>query len=254
MESKKTLFAVLFFMATISFSQTIDEKIVYGKISVDSIVVEGVNVVNSSTGKSTITDKDGFFSIMVKVDDVLFFSAINLETFQKKVGKHDLLLDVIKIDMIVKKVMLNEVIVNKNHDITAEKLGVVPYGQRKYTPAERRLKTAGDFKPIHLLGLLGGGLALDPVINKINGRTKKLKKELKVEEKEACLLLLENMFDTSYYVEKLKIPSSYIKGFRYYILENERFVVLLKSKEKTNAEFIMIELATQYNEMIPGEK
>ena len=69
-------------------------------------------------------------------------------------------------------------------------MGIIPYGQKKYTPAERKLKTAGDFKPIHLLGLLGGAFALDPIINKINGRTKKLKKEIKVEGKETYLLLV----------------------------------------------------------------
>jgi hypothetical protein len=62
------------------------------------------------------------------------------------------------------------------------------------------------------------------------------------------------MFETSYFVDKLKNPSNYVKGFQYYLVENERFVVLLKSKNKTNAEFAMADLAIKYNEIIAGEK
>lgn len=237
-----------------AFGQAIAEKLIYGKISVDSSVVEGVNIVNSFTNKAAVTDEKGCFKLVVKEGDVLIFSAVNLETFHMKISKQDLMSAVVEIQMNVKRVILKDVIINEYSQITAEKMGIVPYGVKKYTPAQRKLKTAGDFKAIDLLGLLGGALALDPIINKINGRTKNLKKQLKVEEKETCLLVLNNMFDTSYFVDKLKVPSDYVKGFRYFIVENERFVVLLKSKNKTNVELALAELATQYNEIIASEK
>jgi hypothetical protein len=185
-KSKNTVLLVFFFMAKIAFSQTIVEKEIHGKISADSMAVEGVNIVNTSTEKATVTDQNGSFSLFVKEGDILVFSAVNLEILRKKISKQDLMLDVVKIQMILRQLILKEVIVNKYPEITAEKLRIIPYGQKKYTPAERKLKTAGDFKPIHLLGLVGGTFPLDPVINKINGRTKNLKKELKVEGKETC--------------------------------------------------------------------
>ena len=103
--------------------------------------------------------------------------------------------------MTAKSIDLKEVIINEHPEITAENIGVIPYGQKKYTPAERKLYTAGDFKPIHLLGLLGGTLAVDPIINKINGKSKKLKKEIEVEKKESYLKQLDNLFDLDFFVD-----------------------------------------------------
>jgi hypothetical protein len=253
-KSKNTLVVFLFFVINVCFSQAVAEKVIYGNISVDSTVVDGVNIVNSFTNNAAVSDENGRFKLVVKEGDVLIFSAVNLETLHKKISKQDLMMAIVNIQMIVKKVILKDVIINEYSQITAEKMGIVPHGIKKYTPAQRKLKTAGDFKPSHLFRLLGGALALDPIINKISGRTKNLKKQLKVEEKETCLLLLDAMFETSYFVDKLKVPSDYVQGFRYFIVENERFVVLLKSKNKTNAEFAMTDLATQYNEIIASEK
>jgi hypothetical protein len=49
--------------------------------------------------------------------------------------------------------------------ITAESLGIIPYGQKKYTPAERKLYTATS----------GGGI--DGLLNTISGRKAMLKKK-----------------------------------------------------------------------------
>jgi hypothetical protein len=253
-KSKNTVLLVFFFMANIAFSQTIGEKEIHGKISVDSMAVEGVNIVNTVTERTVVTDQDGSFSLFAKEGDILVFSAVNLETLRKKINKLDLISDVMKIQMILRRLILKEVIVNKYPEITAEKLGIIPYGQKKYTAAERKLYTAGDFKPIHLLGLLAGSLEVDPILNKINGRTAMLKKEIEVEKKESYLRQINEMFTNDHFVNKLKIPSNYVKGFQYYIVENERFVVILKSKNKINAEFAMADLAIKYNEIITGEK
>lgn len=52
----------------------------------------------------------------------------------------------------------------------------------------------------------------------------------------------------------MKIPAEYIKGFEYYIVENDEFVTVLKSKNKTQIEFALVSLAEKYNEIILSEK
>jgi hypothetical protein len=37
---------------------------------------------------------------------------------------------------------LKEVVIDENSQISAENLGIIPYGQKKYSPAERKLYTA----------------------------------------------------------------------------------------------------------------
>jgi hypothetical protein len=105
-----------------------------------------------------------------------------------------------------------------------------------------------------LLGLLGDHLDFNPVLNAISGRTAQLKKELKIEKKECYLRLLENMFDRDRFVNKLKIPSDYVEGFKYYVVEDEKLTVILNSKNSTTTAFLLGELATKYNEIIANEE
>ncbi len=252
MKINNTLLFVLFLLTQIIFGQN-NEKEILGKIIADSVAVEGINVLNSTNQKGTVSDRDGFFSLFAKEGDILVFSAVNLTTLYRRISKQDLVLDKIKIKMTPKSISLKEVVINENSKITAENIGIIPHGQKKYTQAERKLKTAGDFKPIHLLGLLGGSLAVDPIINKMNGKSTMLKKEIEVEKKESYLKQLDNLFDIDYFVNKLKIPSEYVNGFEYYVVENEKFTTILKSNNKTMTSFLIGELATKYNEIIASE-
>ncbi|MFE3870025.1 hypothetical protein ACFX5F_02175 [Flavobacterium sp. ZS1P70] len=253
MKINNTLLFAFFFLTQIAFGQNNAEIEIQGKITADSVAVEGINVLNSTNQKTAVSSKDGSFSLFAKEGDVLVFSAVNLTTLYRRINKQDLVLGKIKIQMTPKSIPLEEVIINENSKITAENLGIIPYGQKKYTAAERRLETAGDFKPIMLLNLLGGSMPLDPLINKINGRTKMLKKEIEVEKKESYLKQLDNLFDIDYFVNKLKIPSEYVKGFQYYVVENEKFTIILKSNNKTMTSFLIGELAVKYNEIIASE-
>lgn len=80
-----------------------------------------------------------------------------------------------------------------------------------------------------------------------------LKKEVEVEKKEFFMKLLERMFSLEHFVERLKIPAEYVKGFEYYAVENKQFTTILNSKNKTSTEFLMGELAVKYKEIIAGE-
>ena len=81
-----------------------------------------------------------------------------------------------------------------------------------------------------------------------------LKKELEVEKKEHLLSIFGALFDDTYFTKTLKIPVDYIKGFQYYCIEDKNFGEVLKSKNKTKIEFLIVPLAVKYNETISGEK
>jgi hypothetical protein len=242
---------LLFFQLT--FGQASGEKIIHGKIVVVSGTIEGVNIVNIVNEKSTITDSNGDFFILAKAEDLLVFSSVNLEYHRKIIEEEDFKQDVLIIKMTSKTIELEEVIV-KQPDINAVSLGISPKGIKKYTPAERRLKTAGDFKPLHLLSILGGSLAVDPILNAISGRTKMLKKELEVEKKERLLVIIDALYKEDYYSTVLKIPTDYIKGFQYYCIEEPNFAEVLNTKNKTKIEFLLIPLAVKYNQILSNEK
>lgn len=61
----------LFLVFHFGFSQT--EKIIQGKVLYDEFPLQGIEIVNLVTEKSTITDTNGRFSISAKEDDMLVF-------------------------------------------------------------------------------------------------------------------------------------------------------------------------------------
>ena len=251
---KKIQFLFFILLYQLTTGQTADEKLIHGKIMVESGQVAGVTIINLVNEKNAISDSNGEFYILAKANDLLVFSSVNLEYHRRQIEEEDLKKEVISIKMISKVTELDEVIVNNYPQINAVALGISPKGIKKYTPAERRLKTAGDFKPIHLLGLLGGSLAVDPILNAINGRTAMLKKSIEAENKQHLLALFSSLFDDTYFTKKLKIPADYIKGFQYYCVEDGRISEALKSKNKTKIEFLIAPLAVKYNEIINDKK
>lgn len=250
----KIILLVLGLLIQIVFSQTAGEKLIHGKIIVESGNAAGVNIVNLVNEKSTVSDNNGNFFILAKAEDLLVFSSVNLEYYRRIIEEKDLKESVLKIQMTTKTNALDEVVINNYPKINAVDLGISPKGIKQRTQMERKLYTAGDFKPIHLLGILGGSLNVDAMLNSINGRTAMTKKLIELEKKVVLLEEAENLFEEQYYTNTLKIPSEYIKGFQYYIVENEKFITVLKSKNKTDIDFMMVDLAEKYNKLISGEK
>ncbi|MGL2993755.1 hypothetical protein [Flavobacterium sp. TSSA_36] len=233
-------------MAMQIHAQTKKEVILNGKIIAPTIEAEEIFIKNESTNQTITSNKDGAFTLACNVGDILEFSAMNLETVRKKITSNEFQNERISVEMTAKTITLQEVIIN-NNAISAEKLGIIKQNQKKYTPAERRLKTAGDFKPIHLLGLLGGSLAVDPILNKISGRTKNLKKELEIEKKERLLEQLKALYSNKYYEENLNLPRLYVDAFRYFCIEDKNFVSYYISGNKKLLELLLSELAVNFN-------
>jgi hypothetical protein len=234
---------LLFFLIILSqviFGQGFGEKEIHGKIISDSNAIEGVNILNTSNGKAAISDGNGMFSILAKESDLLVISAVNLVTSHRRLSKADILKNSIAIRMLLNSTPLKEVVVNGGSRINAVNVGIVPYNQKKYTAAERKLYTARS-------GLL------DRPLNWMSGRTTMLKKEVAVEKKERLMYRLEYLFGDKYYVETLKIPQDYIRGFQYYCIEDMDFVAALNTKNKTLSMFLIISLAEKYNKIIVNE-
>lgn len=247
------LIFLAFLFSQFILGQTLYRKKVNGKIMVDSLPVVAANIVNQSSKEATVSDLQGAFVIDVREGDVLLFSAVNVMAREVIVDKSLIAQGKMTIAMEYVNIQLNEVVIQEASRLSAESIGVIPYGQKRYTQAERHLQTAGDFKPIMLLGLLAGSMPFDPVINKISGRTKRLKKLVVLERKIALIDKLNEFFNDDFYSNKLKIPHDYIGGFKFYVIENDTFVTYLKNNDLAMAKFLLIELAATYNEVISCE-
>ncbi|WP_298120687.1 carboxypeptidase-like regulatory domain-containing protein [Flavobacterium sp.] len=221
-----------------------------GKIIAETKDLVGINIYNESNKNSTISKERGFFEINASKGDTLIFSGIQFIGKTIVLKKEDFQNEnfQIKLELLVRNI--DEVVVNQYNKINSVSLGIVSKDQKKYTVAERRLRTAGDFKPIHLLAILGGTLPFDPILNAINGRTKMLKKEISIEKKELLFKKIAYDFDDKYFTETLKIPTEYVNGFKYYLVENEKFSDAIMNENKNLATFLMGEIAVEYLKII----
>jgi len=236
---------ILFLFCQVTFCQTFGEKLLHGKIVVESGNVGGVSIINLVNEKSTVSDNNGDFYILAKAEDLLVCSSVNLDYYRKIIEVEDLKPDVLIIKMTAKIIELEEVIINKHPEITAVSLGISPKGIKKFTPAERRLATAASMKM--------NPMGLDPLINLLSGRTKMLEKELEVEKKERLLAYISALFEDEYYTKTLKIPANYIKGFQYYCIEKKDFATFLRSKNKAMIKLLIVPLAKEYTAIITDE-
>ncbi|TPD65612.1 carboxypeptidase-like regulatory domain-containing protein [Flavobacterium microcysteis] len=235
----KTNFLIAcFFIVQLVFSQ---EKIIHGKVTGNGNNVEGINVVNLVNEKSAVTNANGEFQILAKEEDLLVLSALNFEYKRKIIDAGDLKSEVVIIEMIPKANQLDEVEITKYNNINAVDLGILSKPAKVYTPAERKVRTATT-------GLL------DPLINLMSGRTKRLKQNISVEKKEMLLEKVNDLFEDDFYTQTLKINPDLIMAFKYFCIEDFKFASAVRAKNKTLATFWINELAVEYNKLQSNEK
>lgn len=240
----KKLFFFCFLFSAVAFCQ--NRLQIKGKIISESNLLEGIHVINLSKNEGVITDARGYFEISGNVSDTLQFSAVNLKATRYIISNTDFSNDFLLVKMESLITELEEVAIINYKNINAVALGIVPANQKTYTPAERKLAAAGDFKWYSPLLIPLGGMSVDGLINSISGRTAMLKKELVVERKEMLQLKTLDYFEKDYFIKTFKIPEDYVDGFLFYIVDNERYVRAMKDKNITMITFILSELAVDY--------
>jgi hypothetical protein len=244
---QRLLWHLLILFSFCGFSQ--NQIVFKGKIISDATDIEGVLIKNISSKQETYSYRGGYFSINGKQNDTLMFSAFNLKATMHIIKEKDFGENLIFIPMPLNRTELKELAIIDYKSINAVSLGIVPANQKTYTPAERKLLTAGQFKWYSPLLIPVGGMSVDGLINAISGRTNRLKKEVEVEKKELLQIKLANKYDVNYINNTLKIPEEYVEGFMFYASDNQRFADAIKVKNYTMATFILSELASKYREL-----
>ncbi len=161
-----------------------------GEVKIGDFRLEGAHVNNLNSQQSITTDSDGRFVMAVNKGDVLLITHISARDQYVVIFEELAANPFLNIKLKEKENTLDEVVLNGKEKVTVQSVGIIQGERPIPTTNERRLQTAGDFKPTHLLGLLGGSLQLDPIINAINGRTKRLKKYVAIDKEIAAYDLM----------------------------------------------------------------
>ena len=246
MTKNSLLMLISFLFSQGGFSQTL----LKGKVISDTPNLDRIHVINLTNEKSTMTEKGGFFSILAKVTDTLMFSGMQIKGMQIVLKQSDFSENLFFMRLKQQITMLDEVYIKDYSEINSFSLGIIPFGTKSYTPAQRRLRTAtAPFVDLNAGGMAGGSVGVDPLINWLSGRTAMLKKELAVENKERLQVKIDNLYDDDFFIKKLKIPIEYVKGFQIYVVDDQRLIASIKSKNKTMTAFLLGELAEKYKQI-----
>lgn len=247
MIKNKLLFLLLLFLPLCLAAQG---NIIKGKVVSVKGPVSEVLVVNIYGEREAKTDEEGFFTLFAREGDTIIVTHPVIDDVKLPVTKdYFKSVNIINVQ-INEQYEMEEVVIEYDRSLTPEGLGLVPEGQRILTPMERKLYTAGDFKPIHLLAILGGGMPLDPVFNAINGRTKMLKKAVAAEQKEMGVGELIFMFTEQEIADEYNIPNEHVRGFLYFCIEDNDCTSALNSGNEELLKFHMSRLAVKYIDLI----
>jgi hypothetical protein len=232
------LYLIVSILTTLS---SYGQNTIYGVVKVENASAEGIHITNLVSEKATITNGKGEFWLDVKEDDLLVFSAVHLNYWRKSISANDIKIGKIEVIMTAKVSELQEVVVTEYTKINAQDLGIINYKPVSYTPAERRLRTATS-------GIL------DPLLNWISGRTKRLKKDIGIEQKEFMLVWLDDNFDNVVFTDTFKIPKEYVEGFKFYVVEDIDLAQAIQAKNKTRVTFLLGEIAQEFLNFLNHEE
>lgn len=235
---RNSLLFILFWLPLLAFSQ--ERQLLSGRIVAEGAGIADIFIINKATGAEKKSDAQGNFAIEAKPGDVLTAYSTKTEVRDFVLSAAAFREQPYVISVNIQAYQLEEVVVNKT--VTSESLGLVPKGQKQYTPAERKLYTATS------------GFGLDILLNAISGRTKMLKRALATEKKEVLMEKIGNICTEEEIMTEYKIPEEHVKGFVYYIVEDKEFADAMNDKNYMMARFLMTGLSAKYRKIIANEK
>ncbi|KGO83943.1 hypothetical protein IP98_00690 [Flavobacterium cauense R2A-7] len=239
MRNKLLFFFIL--ISSVSWSQNL--KVLKGQIVAKTREVKGISITNLSSNRTVVSEEKGLFLITAKTGDTLLFTAVQLQPRKIVLGKEDFDYLTFFVSMNVKVIRLNEIIIEKSN-ITAESLGLVPKGIKTQSQEERAVRR-------YYTAQTG---PLQALIYAIDGTAKRRKKEIiAVVGHQRLQHKLELMFNQSYFVDELKIPSEHLFGFYVFASENQGLANVMQQKNKWLIKFELIKIASEYIKLLSGE-
>lgn len=206
--------------------------------------VENIHVINKTSQSFAITNATGNFNITGKLNDTIVFSSVQYKPKELVVSKEIMAVKAIFIMLQEQINELDEVLVGNvltgdlmsdikntegNPPINFYDVGIPGYTGKPATQSERRLAEAGEFKPKMLLGLLGGGLPLNPILNGLSGRTKMLKNRVELELREQLMQSIKARLSKDFFASN-PLDDDLKMDFFYFCADDENFIKHCKNQ------------------------
>jgi len=222
---------VLLLVFCAAYSQEL--PVLTGRVTADTLGVANVFVINRQAGTEVKTDTKGNFSIGIKPGQTLVVYSDNTVAREFYISADSFKNPPYVVAVEIKGFEIEEVVINQT--ITSESLGLVPKGQKRYSPEEKR---AMSYK--------GNTRGISGVVNFFRGRLFLEKIKAKYAVKEVHLFALQRLYTEEQLVRDFSIPALYAKAFYYFAIDDERVVSMLQANEPGAVRLILAEVAMKY--------
>jgi len=112
MKANSLLSFFIFLLTQIAFSQQLPREMLYGQIVADSLSIENVAIMNSSTSKTVASDNKGFFNIAAREKDTLIFSSLVFNSKRVVLTAADFKMKLIRVKLEISITNLDEVVIS----------------------------------------------------------------------------------------------------------------------------------------------
>lgn len=249
---KNSLILLLYLILSIGYSQNTTLSGEVSSVDFEGVSIENIHVINKSQRIFTTTDVSGAFEVDAKAGDTIVFSAVQYKRQTVLVSEENIKNKTLKVLLEQQVNELPEAVIGftltgdltkdvSNSDakptINFYDVGIPGYQGKPKTKSERQLQTAGDFKPIMLLGLLAGSMPFDPLLNAISGRTKALKKRVALEANTVLMYAIKGRLSETFFKNN-PLKEELRMDFFYFCAEDENFTKRCQNNDLETLDFM----------------
>lgn len=208
--------------------------------------VEGIHVLNETLDQYAVTSEDGKFQIKARVQDTIYFSSIKYAPKTVIVTSQHLTSGKLIVEMEEFVNVLDEVIIGRiltgdlsldldisetKRDINFYDVGIPGNTNLPITQKERRLHEADAGKFIYYG--IGFAINVHKILNRISGRTRKLRELVALEDRDECMDKTRHEF-SSILFEEGKFKDEEIVAFFFFASEDIQFSGHCLTQNKMN--------------------
>lgn len=202
------MYIIFVFTVTVAAQET---HIIRGEVLYRNVGVVGQNVINVTSEKATITNKNGEFTIPAKIGDILAFTAVNYELKTVKITQQILDKGRLVVEVKEKVTELDEVVVTPENqekflDAQQERFKKVFYETDRSTQVENYALPQSERGMQYGVNFVN----IFKAIFKSNKEGDNINKTIKPSN------VLRQLYDDVFFVYYLKIPQANINDFLFY--------------------------------------
>lgn len=238
-------------------AQTVDLK---GKV-IASAELGNIHVLNISSKYNTITNSTGDFDIPARHNDTILISSIQYTPHTLIVNQTHIDMKFVTVTLSDRINELDEVVVGTiltgnlisdiensdvKRDINFYDVGIPGYVGKRKTQIERKLYEADAGKYVYYFGIVAV-INIHKVLNRISGRTKKIKKGVRLQNQDNCMNKAKSEFAELLFGEH-EIEDHLIYDFFYFVSDAPEFMTICESNNSMQMYEFLIQKLSDYND------